>query len=177
MQGNRVECRSSNDPVGGLACISPDRSRAWMMLYNLIERYTHEPYQTSVIVKLQDLPKGTWSCTKTIIAPGVCDPRPVWESMGSPEKLTAEQRTAILKASEWHASRSVRLDGGVLQVDMAGFSIILLELQRAPQATKSEEAGYEIRSKFRLSDGWHADNRPCRGTYCRWEQRRQCQLG
>jgi len=131
MKGSRVECRSSNDPIGGLACISPDGSRAWVTLYNLIERHTHEPYQTSVIVKLKNLPTGTWSCTKTIIAPGVCDPRPIWESMGSPEKLAAEQRAALLKASELPAPQPVNLNTDRLQVDIAGFSIMQLELRRA----------------------------------------------
>jgi len=99
-------------------------------LYNLIERHIHKSYQTSVTVKLQDLPKGTWQCTETVIAPGVCDPRLVWEGMGSPEELTAEQRAALLKASELPAPRAVNLDAGGLQVDMAGFSIVQLEMQR-----------------------------------------------
>ena len=129
MKGLRVSCRSSNDPIGGLACISPDRSRAWVTLYNLTERYTHKPYQTAVTVKLQGLPEGTWQHTKTVIAPGVCDPCPVWEEMGSPEQLTAEQR-ALLKASELPAPRAVNLDAGGLQLDMAGFSVLLLEMQR-----------------------------------------------
>ena len=69
-----------------------------------------------------------WSCTKTIIAPGVCDSRPIWENMGSPERLTAEQRATLVKASELSVSQSVSLNGGVLHVDMAGLSIMHLDL-------------------------------------------------
>jgi len=132
MQGNRVACRSSNDPVAGLACLSPRRSRAWVTLYNLIEGHTHDPYKTSVTVKLPNLPKGAWSCTKTVIAPGACDPRPVWEGMGSPEKLTKEQRIALLKTSELPAPQPVHFDADALEVDMAGFSVMQLELRRLP---------------------------------------------
>ncbi len=83
MKGTRVECLSSNDPVGALACSSPDKSHAWVMLYNLMENYKHQPYATSVAVKFRGLPRGMWQCTKTAIAPSVCDPRLVWEAMGA----------------------------------------------------------------------------------------------
>ena len=37
MKGSRLACESSNEPIGGMACISPDKACAWVLLYSLIE--------------------------------------------------------------------------------------------------------------------------------------------
>ena len=128
--GTRVACESSNDPVGGLACISEDGNRAWVMLYNLIEKPDHAPYRTQVAVTLASLPPGEWRCQATAIAPGKCDPYLVWEQMGKPETLTADQRTKLLQASELPAPQDVPLHEGRLTVEMDGLSVMLLELSR-----------------------------------------------
>jgi xylan 1,4-beta-xylosidase len=131
--GRRVPCESSNDPVGGLACVSPDRKRAWVMLYNLIEKYTHDPYTTTVTVKLTGLPAGHWRCMATAIAPGGCDPFPVWEKMGKPEKLTEEQRATLLQASELPPAQPLPVEGDSIRLAVPGFSVVLLELTRGGQ--------------------------------------------
>ena len=128
MVGARVGCESSNDPVGGLACISRDRLRAWVMLYNLLEDYHHEPHETTVTVNLAHLPAGEWRCTAVSIAPGICDPYLAWQAMGSPETLTDQRRTALLKASELSESTAVALDGNRIRLNMPGFSVTLLSL-------------------------------------------------
>jgi type 1 glutamine amidotransferase len=110
----------------------------WIILYNLIEKHTHEPYQTSVTVKLRGLPKGVWRCVKTTIAPGACDPRLVWDAMGSPEKLTAEQKAILLEASELPGPQSVTFNDDELHVDMAGFSVTLLELRKLGPAPEGD---------------------------------------
>lgn len=130
MVGARVACDSSNDPVGGLTCVSRDRRRAWVLLYNLIENYEHEPYETTVAVNLAHLPAGEWQCTAVAIAPGICDPYLAWQAMGSPEQLTAQQQATLLKASELPAAEPVRIAAEAMRVRMAGFSTMLLTLRR-----------------------------------------------
>ncbi|MBM3501885.1 MAG: hypothetical protein FJX74_24795, partial [Armatimonadetes bacterium] len=80
MTGTRLACESSNDPVGALACIADDGRRAWVMLYNLIERADHEPYRTAVTIDLHALPEGAWRARSTAIGPGTCDPFLEWEA-------------------------------------------------------------------------------------------------
>jgi len=128
--GTRVACDSSNDPVGGLACVSEDGKQAWVMLYNLIEKPDHAPYRTHVAVTLANLPPGGWRCLATRIAPGKCDPYLVWEDMGKPETLTADQHTKLLQASELPAPQNVPLQDGHLTLEMDGYSVMLLELSR-----------------------------------------------
>jgi xylan 1,4-beta-xylosidase len=132
MVGTRVACDSSNDPVGGLACLSEDGARAWVMLYNLIEQPDHAPYRTRVSLDLRGLPDGQWRCRSTAIAPGRCDPYLVWEAMGGPETLTEEQRTRLLQASELPDAQDVVLEAGRAEVAMDGASVLLLELLRQP---------------------------------------------
>ncbi|NOX53442.1 MAG: hypothetical protein GXP27_03190, partial [Planctomycetes bacterium] len=130
MKGRRVACASSNDPIGGLACISADGTRAWIILYNLIEDYKHRAYDTSVTVKVRGLPEGIWRCEKTVIAPGTCDPYLLWQKMGKPKKLTAQQKAELLEASALPEPQPVAVHGGVIQVDMAGFSLMQLEFRK-----------------------------------------------
>jgi xylan 1,4-beta-xylosidase len=130
MEGARMACDSSNDPVGGLACVSGDGKQAWVMLYNLIEKYDHDPYKTKVSVELHGLPPGDWRCSVTAIAPGTCDPYLAWEAMGKPEKLTEEQRERLLEASAPPAPQPVTLQADRLSLEMDGFSVMLLELTR-----------------------------------------------
>lgn len=130
MNGTRVLCESSNDPVGGLACVAPDGNSAWVMLYNLMERHTGDPYTTNITVTLAGLPDGDWRCSATSIAPGECDPYPVWKDMGSPEKLTQDQWDALLRASELPAPAPVSMASDALRIAMPGFSALQLELRR-----------------------------------------------
>ena len=132
MQGLRVSCESSNEPVSGLACVSADRRRAWVTLYNLVERHDREAYKTAVTLKLQGLGDGPWQGRSTLIAPGTCDPYVVWKDMGSPEALSEEQRTTLLKASELPLPELVHVEGDVLRVDMPGFGVMQIELSRGP---------------------------------------------
>lgn len=81
-------------------------------------------------VKLQGLPEGTWRCTKTSIAPGLCDPYLPWKDMGCPEKLTAEQRIALLSASQLPQPQHIHMDGDTLRLLVPGFSLVHLELAR-----------------------------------------------
>ena len=130
MVGRRVACDSSNDPVGGLSCVSRDKRRAWVMLYNLIENYHHESYETAVTVRLRGLPPGRWTCTSVAIAPGGCDPFLAWEAMGGPKELTPDQQTALFKASELPSERPVAIESSQLTMRMAGLSVMLLSLRR-----------------------------------------------
>ncbi len=131
MQGIRVRTENSSAAVGALACISPNKDKAWLMLYNLIEDYRHPPYTTQLRLQLKDLPPGVWQCRAVPIAPGVCDPRPIWEKMGSPEKLTPEQRQALLRASELPTPVSLPVKKGVVETVIPGFSVLFLEFSRA----------------------------------------------
>jgi xylan 1,4-beta-xylosidase len=154
MVGRRMACDSSNDPVGGLACLSEDKTKAWVILYNLIEKYDSRetrdfqhaeggapranPYDTTVTIELKGLPSasaegrsasgGDWKCRSTSIAPGECDPYLVWKDMGSPEKLTDAQRAALLRASELPAPQPRPVQGNTITITMPGFSVMLLEL-------------------------------------------------
>jgi xylan 1,4-beta-xylosidase len=130
MVGTRVACESPSDPVGGLACVSEDGKRAWVMLYSLIEKPDHEPYRTQVAVTVANLPPGDWRCQATAIAPGKCDPYLVWEQIGRPETLTREQRAKLVGAGELPASSAVPVQEGRLTLEMDGFSVMLLELGR-----------------------------------------------
>ncbi|UCH36264.1 MAG: hypothetical protein JSV65_07895 [Armatimonadota bacterium] len=130
MVGRRIACESSNEPVGGLACVSEDGRRAWVMLYNLIENYRHEPYETEVTVRLANLPSGEWRCAAVAIAPGGCDPYLAWEAIGGPQELTPAQRAALLEASELPQPEPVALARDELRVRMAGFSAMLLSFSR-----------------------------------------------
>ena len=132
MQGPRVPCESSNEPVGGLACVSNDRRRAWVTLYNLAERHDREAYTTAVTLKLQGLDDGTWQARSTLIAPEVCDPYLTWKDMGSPETLSEEQRTTLLEASELPQAEPVHVQGDALHLDMPGFAVMQIELERRP---------------------------------------------
>ena len=127
MKGRRAEC-SSNDPVGGLACVSPTGDKAWVMLYNLVEDCEHEPYKTSVTVRLKGLPGNTWRCAATAIAPGECDPYVRWMEMGGPKKLTEAQRAELVAASRLPAPRVLPIADDRITFTMPGFSVMLLEL-------------------------------------------------
>ena len=130
MIGTRVECESSNDPVGGLACIAENGKQAWVMLYNLIEKHTHDPYETDVTVALRGPPGGDWSCSAVRISAGECDPYLIWQEMGGPEELTDEQHARLLKASELPGPRPADIEGGRISFRLPGFSVALLELTR-----------------------------------------------
>jgi xylan 1,4-beta-xylosidase len=130
MTGRRLACDSSNDPVAGLACLSVDRQRLWVMLYNLIENDKHDPYTTAVTVKLAGLPAGPWTCQSTRIAPGETDPYLAWTALGSPETLTAEQRQGLLQASQLREPVEVPVEADSLRLSLPGFAVVLLELKR-----------------------------------------------
>jgi len=130
MSRRRVACESSNDPVGGLACLAHDQRRAWVVLYNLVEKYDRPTYETTVTVKLANLPRGDWKCRVTGIAPGQCDPFLQWKALGSPEKLNKTPYAELLKASALPPAMDVLWEDGVLHLRMPGFSALFLELQR-----------------------------------------------
>jgi xylan 1,4-beta-xylosidase len=131
MEGRRVACDSSNDPVGGLACRGLDGKRVWIMLYNLLEDSTVDAYSTAVTVRLKGLPVGEWVCRSFCIAPDGCDPYVAWQNMGSPESLTPAQRETLLAASELPPAQPLAVEPpGVLRPALPGFSVMLLELSR-----------------------------------------------
>ncbi|MBN2309116.1 MAG: hypothetical protein JXR94_09110 [Candidatus Hydrogenedentes bacterium] len=130
MAGGRVPCVSTNDPVGGLACLSADGDSAWILLYNLIEDPGHEPYETAVEVQLNGLAPGPWACTATAIAPGGCDPFLTWRAMGGPQTLDEAQYAAILEASQLPPPEILPIQQNAIHLDMPAFSVILLELRR-----------------------------------------------
>jgi xylan 1,4-beta-xylosidase len=129
MVGRRVGCESSNDPVDGMACLSPDGKSAWVILWNLVEDPNHAAYETDVTIELAGLRTGKWSRGVTAIAPGECDPYVAWDKMGRPEKLTESQRDALLKASQLPSPRSVPIAGDRISLKMPGYSVMLLELR------------------------------------------------
>ena len=128
MRGNRAPCRSSNPPVGGLACLAPAGGPLWILLYNILEDYRHAPYTTQVEVRVQNLPPGRWRAVRTDIAPGKCDPWKVWHALGEPEPLTAEQRRRLLEAAQLPPPEAIPVHGNVLRFRMPGFSASLIEL-------------------------------------------------
>ena len=128
MRGRRVRCESSNDPVGGLACAAPKRTRFWIMLYNLVEDSEHDPFETTVEIRLKGLPAGLWRCAATAVAPGECDPYMRWAEMGEPKKLTDAQRAELIEVSRLPAPRILPIADGRVIVAMPGFSVMLLEL-------------------------------------------------
>lgn len=130
MVGTRVACESTTDSVGGLACVAPDRKKAWIMLYNLVERADSKPYTTQVRIRLSGLPHGRWSCSAVGIAPSQCDPFVAWEKMGRPETLTETQRQLLLKAAEMPHAQALALANNMVQLAMPGFSVMFLELQQ-----------------------------------------------
>ncbi len=128
MSGTRVKCASSNDPVGGVACVSRDRKRAWVMLYNLIEDYERPQYDTAVTLKLPGLPKGEWKCEVVRIAQGECDPYVKWLELGSPNPLSPEQQSALMEASKLPKPEAVVLRNGQAKLSVPGFSVAMVEL-------------------------------------------------
>jgi len=130
IEGERATVRSDNGAVDALAAVSSDGDIAWVMLYGLIEDYRHAPYTTEVTVDLTGLP-GEWRCQSTSIAPGVCDPAAKWVELGSPETVTPEQKQLLLDAGRLPAPQPVAVRDGRLSVQLPGFSVMLLELQRA----------------------------------------------
>lgn len=127
MVGRRVEC-SGSGPVGGMAVLAFNKKKAWIMLYNLIEDY-RQIYQTSVQLSLAGLPPGSWSGKIITIEPGVCDPKEAWLQMGSPKQLSQDQYQSLLAASQLPPARSLVLEGNEVSLEMAGSSILFLELE------------------------------------------------
>ncbi|NOY81676.1 MAG: hypothetical protein GXP31_11830 [Kiritimatiellaeota bacterium] len=130
MRGVRIRTESSSTAVGALACVSPDKRRTWVMVYNLVENYRRPAYTTQLQLRLKDLPRGPWRCRAVSIAPGSCDPKPIWEKMGAPEKLTPEQHRRLLRASKLPAPVSLPVTNGVVEAAMPGFSVLFLEFSR-----------------------------------------------
>jgi xylan 1,4-beta-xylosidase len=130
MRGNRVNCVSSNDPVGGLACISKDGGEVRVMLYNLVEDYKRPAYTTRVTLRVNGLPKGKWNCAVTSIVPNGCDPYAKWLELGSPNPLSKEQQDALMAASQLPAPREVQMKGNKVDIDVPGFSVALVELRK-----------------------------------------------
>jgi len=130
MVGRRVTCESTNDPIDGMACKSPDGKSARVILWNLVENLQQAAYETDVAVKVSRLGPGTWRCGVTLIAPGQCDPYQAWIRMGRPEKLTESQRASLIKASELPAIRPVPMSDGTIRLRVPGYSVMLLELGR-----------------------------------------------
>jgi hypothetical protein len=90
MVGNRVRADCPTDPVGALACLSPDRRTLWVLVWNLVERPDGPPYQTHVRLRLRGLPGGRLTGTSQAIAPGHGDPFALWQKLGSPPEMDAE---------------------------------------------------------------------------------------
>jgi len=130
MQGERLSCRSSNEPVDGLACISRNKKEARMLLYNLVEDYSQQAYSTAVTINLKNLPTGKWTCTITDIAPNNCDPYAKWVGLGSPDSLTSQQQKELLEASQLPQEKVMEIRNGSVIFNMPGFSVAMLTLHK-----------------------------------------------
>ncbi len=130
MKGVRLSCRSSNEPVGGLVCMSVNKKEAYVLLYNLVEDYSRQAYTTAVTINLKNLPPGKWVCNMTDIAPDSCDPYVKWVELGSPDLLTSQQQKELLEASQLPQAKVMKINNGLIRFNMPGFSVAMLRLHR-----------------------------------------------
>jgi xylan 1,4-beta-xylosidase len=130
MVGDRVACSSDGPPVGGVACLAEDGSALWVMLYNIIEDYRRDDYETAVTLAIDGFDLAGCAVRQWRIAPGECDPYLVWEQMGKPEELTAQQQQALLEASEIPPPDMLSPDDETINFEMPGSSAALIEIRR-----------------------------------------------
>jgi len=130
MEGERVPCVSSNDPLGGIASIASDGNRAWVILFNLTEAFDRASYETMVRLEFHGLQKGPWLCFATEIAEGGCDPFVLWEEMGRPEILTKAQRASLIQKSQLPVSGPFRVENASIERVVPSSSILFFEFIR-----------------------------------------------
>ncbi len=98
--GTRVEAGSSNEPVDALAVRSTDGQKLWVLIWNFWEDPREPPFGTKTLLKIKGLPHPPRDCRAQIVDADHGNPRAAWERMGRPEKLTQQQRAALLQAAQ-----------------------------------------------------------------------------
>jgi xylan 1,4-beta-xylosidase len=131
MTGTRVQANCATDPVDALACVSADRRTVWVLVWNVVERPDGPAYDTTVTLQLRGLPAGRLVCTRQAITPGHGDPLAMWQKLGSPPQLTAEQVGTLSAEAALRAAEPLAVGQPVgsrltLELEAPGYGLQLL---------------------------------------------------
>ena len=131
----RLNLRSTNDPINGIAGITDDNKTVRIILYSVENDCTKPPYTTRVKVKL-NIPQGNWKTTKYwVINKDHGDISPVWIKLGKPAFDNTEKINKIRAKAHYGtlSTESIKLNSKnktiELELPMFSSSVTLIELK------------------------------------------------
>lgn len=127
--GKKVAFQSSDGQVDGLAVMSYDNNRAWILLYSASESFARR-YTTPVVINLENLPQGTWRAQLTKIDGGTVDPLSKWRQLGSPRSIPNNIAEEIMLASELPQSQPLNLENKTITIEMPSQAVYFIEMFR-----------------------------------------------